>query len=390
MTIERLHFGEQRTFNAVEASSHLARYSVARPLCHGKRVLDVACGEGYGAYFMSQHWGAASVDGVDVAPEAIESARSRFEKPGVRFHQHPAEAIDALFEPASFDLIVCLETIEHVDDADTLVAALARQRKPDGTLVISCPNDYWYYPTAEESNPFHKRKFRLAEFQALCERVLGPASRYLYGTPVSGFANLSSDDKLLVPGAGDASPTAMLRPTALPRVELLPSDEDVDERNCSYFVGIWSPGETESATRTAVIFPCSMTASAPAAESLAVTNLRDEVIASRQRLFNARYDPDAMRQEYRAVGLQAAAYRAENELIRAELRRITGETQGQIDAQAAELAARAEHIDQLTETIREKDAVLEEWRRRLQSLDRMKSWVPKPVRGWMKRLLRWK
>jgi len=286
--IERLAFDTQSRFNAIEASSHLARYALAQPFCKGKQVLDVACGEGYGAYFMRRHWGAARVDAVDVAPEAIDAAKRLFDDKGIRYHCHAAEKIDELFEPASFDLIVSLETIEHVQDARTFLEALERHAKPGGTVIVTCPNDYWYYPTPQESNPFHVRKFTLDEFRELAEAVFGPAKSFLLGTPVGGFTNLARDDPRLYVGGGEDAALSITKATRLDRAFGLPSDEKVSEQNCSYFVGIWSADDVSAAEASTIVFPCSMSASAPAAEHTKVTNLRDEVVSLRGQLFESR------------------------------------------------------------------------------------------------------
>ena len=51
--IERLDFGKETLYNATEATIHLSRYLMVKPYVAGKRVLDVACGEGYGSYLMT-------------------------------------------------------------------------------------------------------------------------------------------------------------------------------------------------------------------------------------------------------------------------------------------------------------------------------------------------
>ncbi len=157
--IERLSFAETQAYSAVEAAIHLCRYSLAQRLCAGKTVLDISCGEGYGSALMATHWGAAEVHGVDISEEAIGCARERFGAEHVTFHCRPADDLDEVFEAESFALIVCLETMEHVPDAGRLLASLRRLLKPDGVLVLTCPNDWWYYPTPAEGNPYHVRKF---------------------------------------------------------------------------------------------------------------------------------------------------------------------------------------------------------------------------------------
>src|SRR5262245_29365853 len=111
--MERLNLTSKVTYNASEAAIHMARYQLAAPYCPGKRVLDVACGEGYGANTLKQ-LGALAVDGVDSSPQAITNAQALFPSHDVRFHLHDAEKVDELFSNETFDVIVSLETIEHL------------------------------------------------------------------------------------------------------------------------------------------------------------------------------------------------------------------------------------------------------------------------------------
>ncbi|HUU94235.1 MAG TPA: methyltransferase domain-containing protein [Phycisphaerae bacterium] len=412
--IERLAFDQQSRFNAIEASSHLARYALAQPFCKGKHVLDVACGEGYGAYFMRRHWGAARVDAVDVAPEAIDAAKRLFDDKRIRYHCHAAEKIDELFEPASFDLIVSLETIEHVQDARTFLEVLKRHAKPGGTVIVTCPNDYWYYPTREESNPFHVRKFTLDEFRELAEAVFGPAKLFLLGTPVGGFTNLARDNPRLHVGGGEDAALSITKTTRLDHALGLPSDEKVSEKNCSYFVGIWSADDVSAAEASTIVFPCSMSASAPAAEHTKVTNLRDEVVSLRDQLFSARAmlqqrerevtalqeQTRKLQSELRLVGLRASAFQAENEFIREEfqeLRTQLVQLQQQCDEQARTIEKlggtideQARTIGKLEGTIEEQNALIADWRRRIENLDRVKRLIPGPAKSALKWLLRWK
>jgi SAM-dependent methyltransferase len=404
--IERLAFDQQSRFNAIEASSHLARYALAQPFCKGKHVLDVACGEGYGAYFMCRHWGATRVDAVDVAPEAIDVAKRLFDDQRIRYHCHAAEKIDELFEPASFDLIVSLETIEHVQDARTFLEALKRHAKPGGTVIVTCPNDYWYYPTPEESNPFHVRKFTLGEFRELAEAVFGPAKSFLLGTPVGGFTNLARDNPRLLVGGGQDAALSITKAARLDRALGLPGDEHISERNCSYFVGIWSADDASPSESSTIVFPCSMSASAPATEHAKVTNLRDEVLSLRDQLFEVRANEEwaksqievrdslldelrgklaVLERELRHVGLRAAAFEAEGQFIREQAVRLRHEReQLQRDNEY-----QAGVIEEWRGYIRHVEQALEEARRRIESsLDaRVRRLIPGPIKRVVKRAL---
>ena len=416
--IERLAFDEDGRFNAVEAASHLARYSVARPFCSGRRVLDIACGQGYGSYLLHK-WGATRVDGVDIAPEAIAAARHYFASPDVHYHEAAAEGLMELFEPGAFDLIVCLETIEHVADAEKLLRLLSQQLRPGGTVIVSCPNDYWYYPTPSEGNPYHRRKFRFGEFRALFDKVLAGPKAYYYGTPLSGFVTLPMNDANLIPGGGEDSLKVITRAAALPGAAMLPADEVISDANCSYFVAVCGPDAGAGSEPACVLFPCSMNASFRAVESLAVRNLRDEVRSLRQRLYDTeaglttapmqaelatvqaelltereqsgdtrrtlaglRTQFSAMQTDYRATGLRLAATQAENQYLREEAAAARG--------QVAEAAERAKRAEAETEALRaalferpaldpEQAAQIADWQRRIENLDRMKRWIPSPI-----------
>lgn len=246
--MERLSFGPQSRYDALEAAIHVARYTLVRPLCAGRSVLDIACGEGYGTAMLSD-WGAREAVGVDVSPEAIERARALFARPRVAFvHRDPDAAADGLGD-RRFDLVVSLETIEHVPDAAAFLRELRDRVAPGGTLVVSCPNDWWYFPAEDESNPFHRRKYTLDEFRDLAHGVLGPAHAWYLGAGASGYCNVMLDRIPALPS--DAQQDRMLEARALQAsVVVPPSPGDAPDPRCaSYFVAAWGPdaGKLESA-----------------------------------------------------------------------------------------------------------------------------------------------
>ena len=138
-------------------AEHLARYRLAAQLAAGKRVLDVACGEGYGCALMAAA-GAERVTGVDVDPVTVEHVRER--------HGVDAQVGDIrslAFEDDCFDLVVSFETIEHVQEPERALDELARMRAPGGHVLISTPNAGEYLV----ENEFHVREFGHDEFVGL-------------------------------------------------------------------------------------------------------------------------------------------------------------------------------------------------------------------------------
>src|SRR5204862_4608603 len=99
---------------------HLAVYRWIAANRVGGRVVDMACGEGYGAAVLAQT--AASVVGVDANPEAHEHARLRYRATNLSFERALVEEFDT---GAPFDAIVFLQTIEHVQEPERLLRRFA-------------------------------------------------------------------------------------------------------------------------------------------------------------------------------------------------------------------------------------------------------------------------
>jgi SAM-dependent methyltransferase len=147
---------------------HLAVYEWIAPRCAGLRVVDMACGEGYGSAVLARS--AAHVTGVDANPDAHEHARLRYERPGLRFRR---DAVERYAERC--EAIVFLQTVEHVPDPDLVLARFRALLPPDGTLYVSTPNVRTLAPpgAARSDNPWHVREYDLAGFRALCAAHFG-------------------------------------------------------------------------------------------------------------------------------------------------------------------------------------------------------------------------
>lgn len=311
--MERLPCGSGSGFSAVEAAIHLARYGAARQLCAGKRVLDVACGEGYGSWLMAQ-WGAVELHGVDVAADAVAKADATFRAPGLRFQCRPAETIADAFEAGHFDLAVSLETIEHLEDPVAFLSGLRRVVAPDGAIVVSCPNDHWYYREPHQRNPFHVRKYTFDEFREMAEAVLGPAAGYLMGAVLGGYVNWPVSDP--VTGCTATSYQAMLHARDVHNMALVPSEEVVSWQNCSYFLGVWGADPARAAG--GVGYLSSMDSAEAPVRLQQVDGLRAAYEALRREMVG----------ELRREGMRRAALVAERDFIRDELVRRRDELRG--------------------------------------------------------------
>jgi len=173
------------------AHEHWHRYAFARRLVAGRRVLDVACGEGYGSALLADV--AASVTGVDIAQEAVAHARERYAKrANLRFEQGSAASLP--LAEAAFDAVVSFETLEHLPRADQprMLAEIARVLAPGGIVVLSAPNPVEYSQARGYRNPFHHHEPAREELGTLLAAAL-PAVRWYRQRRYFGSAIWSED-----------------------------------------------------------------------------------------------------------------------------------------------------------------------------------------------------
>lgn len=163
---------------------HWHRYAWALPLAAGRRVLDAACGEGYGSALLARS--AASVLGLDVDAATVGHASRRYAgQPGLAFRHGSVTAIDA--PDGAFDLVVSFETIEHLVEQDAMLDEFRRVLAPDGVLLLSSPDKVAYNAQAAAPNPYHVRELDRGELLALLRPRF--AAVELYGQRL-GFHSL--------------------------------------------------------------------------------------------------------------------------------------------------------------------------------------------------------
>ncbi len=144
---------------------HLTVYEWIGARVIGRRVIDMACGEGYGSEVLSRS--AESVLGLDANPEAHEHARLRYQRQNLSFDRGVVENYG---EPGAYDAVVFLQTIEHVQDPGAVLRHFRSLLAPGGVAYVSTPNVLTLAPPGEarSGNPWHVREFRAEEFEALC------------------------------------------------------------------------------------------------------------------------------------------------------------------------------------------------------------------------------
>jgi ubiquinone/menaquinone biosynthesis C-methylase UbiE len=199
---------------------HWHRYHFASRWARGRNVIDVACGEGYGTALLAAH--AAQVTGIDVSPEAVAHARATYAKlPNARFECASCTAIP--LPDASVDLAVSFETVEHIAEQEAFLDDLARVLKPDGVLLISCPNKLEYSDKRGFTNEFHVRELYRDEL----ERLVG--SRFPHAR---WFGQRPTFFSVIAPEPADAATQAQLLEVA----EADPGDSGATISNPMYFL----------------------------------------------------------------------------------------------------------------------------------------------------------
>jgi SAM-dependent methyltransferase len=140
---------------------HVAVYEWIAARCAGLRIVDLACGEGYGSAILAGS--AAEVIGVDANLEAHEHARAKYRRENLSFERGLVEDFG---RPC--DAVVFLQTIEHIHQPERLLKRIARLAP---LAYISTPNRLTLAPPGAEKsdNPWHLREYDANQYRALLE-----------------------------------------------------------------------------------------------------------------------------------------------------------------------------------------------------------------------------
>ena len=129
--------GPQKALHALNPPR--LRYVAERASLAGTQVLDVGCGGGLLSEALAGE--GAAVTAIDLAPELIKVARLHRLETGVEV-DHRLQSVEALASerPASFDVVTCMEMLEHVPDPGAIIEACSTLLKPGGRLFVSTLN----------------------------------------------------------------------------------------------------------------------------------------------------------------------------------------------------------------------------------------------------------
>lgn len=152
-------------------SEHLKAYEFVRGSVKGKRVLEVGCGDGYGAAYLAE--AAADVVGLDYEKDIILQAKNKYSGKNLSFTDGDAARLQ--FEDESFDAACSFQVIEHIPEDQLLqyLSEIKRVLKNNGTFYLSTLNlDHSVKsPLTYQKNPAHCKEFTLTELKELLARV---------------------------------------------------------------------------------------------------------------------------------------------------------------------------------------------------------------------------
>lgn len=141
-----------QAYNAAMHLGHMASYREALRYSYGRRVLDIGCGVGYGAFFLACY-GATSVVAVDLGGVALSYAKATYYHPKLTYAQ--SDALRLPFADGSFDFVFSSQVIEHVPNVEDFLLEIRRVMAPSGLCLIITPNQALFSPTGLSTNPHH-------------------------------------------------------------------------------------------------------------------------------------------------------------------------------------------------------------------------------------------
>ena len=218
---------------------HMNRYIFASDLVKNKKVLDAACGTGYGTALLAQS--AERVFGIDISKEAISYAESNYSAKNVNFAVANIEKLP--FESDFFDVVVSFETIEHVDTQkqEKFLSEVKRILKKDGIFIISTPNKEVYKNRVK--NHFHLSEFSFDDFKSFLEKCFKSIKFFGQKFEISNI--VFSDNVKNARFEGAVNPENSDYIVALCSDEILP-------RNLNNVVNIYSENKYEKLMRWAI------------------------------------------------------------------------------------------------------------------------------------------
>lgn len=196
MAIERITPGTKEW--TLFYGNHISRYIFAKKILEEnncKKILDIACGVGYGANYLSEISGSEII-GVDRSVEALRTADTHFKAGNIQFIKDDCIVPLNLDEHNHFDGIASFETLEHLKEEETnlFLKNLYDKLKTGGTLIISTPNALVSSTSGVVNWDFHEKEYTPDEFYQMLVTA-GFKDLQLFGQKFSEIGRLRDDIK---------------------------------------------------------------------------------------------------------------------------------------------------------------------------------------------------
>ncbi len=164
MTLERFEKGSTPSYFFQSATQ---KYLFASKHLRGTKILDIACGTGYGTNIMFERHPEFKFFGCDIDDQAIKYAQNNYKQ--IQFKKEDAYSTN--YQDSFFDTVVSFETLEHLENGQNFIKEIKRILKPDGILICSTPNRHFgerLGSTPEKPlNPHHVSLYYHDDFREL-------------------------------------------------------------------------------------------------------------------------------------------------------------------------------------------------------------------------------
>jgi 2-polyprenyl-3-methyl-5-hydroxy-6-metoxy-1,4-benzoquinol methylase len=156
---------------------HLAAYNFAKEYVKDKAALEVGCGTGYGAHYLSQY--AHEIEAVDTAEDAIQYSKSHYSEQNIHFSRITDGELP--FDDRSFDVALSFQVIEHIEKRNLLqwLLQIRRVLKDKCIFIVSTPNKKLrLLPLQKPWNANHKKEYSRDELAKILEKVFAVVEIY--------------------------------------------------------------------------------------------------------------------------------------------------------------------------------------------------------------------
>ena len=205
-SLERINYNQEK--DKLQVYIHKKRYQLVEKYLKLGTVLDIGCGLGWGANYLSIP--SNEVIGIDIDGDAVKLAKSSFGIPS--FLQ--ADSVKLPFKDQCFDTVSAIEVIEHLDHQSSFMKEVIRVLKPYGILILSTPNNMnllariaKLFRLSIQENPYHIRGFDhkslIAFLNSYDLEIINISGIYLPFIPLGGkrlqrFVDLTKSHRVLV------------------------------------------------------------------------------------------------------------------------------------------------------------------------------------------------